>query len=92
MKVLLAVTLSAFAVSSFAQGDLETHKAKALEHFDKKISMLNEAKSCISGAATMEAFKACKEDHRNKMKAMKKEWKEKMMDKHDHMKDHKKKK
>ncbi len=88
MKFLLLTCLSFFAMSSFAEGDLEAHKAKANEHFDKKISRLNEAKTCTNSAATMEAFKACNHALQEDMKAMKKDWKK---DKEEHHKKNKKK-
>ncbi|HXH29969.1 MAG TPA: hypothetical protein VNJ01_04085 [Bacteriovoracaceae bacterium] len=85
MKLLLVTGLALLSMSSFAQEDLAAHKAKENENFDKRISRLTEAKTCVNAAATKEAFKSCKEALHKDMQAMKEDWK-------NHKKEHHKKK
>lgn len=77
--VLFIMTISLFA---FAEGqEREAKKAelfskiksKALENIDKRISQMQENRSCISAAQNKEDMKAC----RSKMKEHKSEWREK---------------
>jgi hypothetical protein len=59
--------------------------AKAKEHqianIEKRISYLNELKSCISGSSEKEGIKKCREEHKTKMETLKEgneSWKEGM--------------
>lgn len=62
MKFLLAVSLSAFALGAFAAEDLNTMKSSANRRIDEQLNTLQSSKTCVNGAATVEAFKACKVD------------------------------
>ena len=46
-------------------------KAKRLSNIDKRISALNELKSCISSAAEHAAMKTCDAKHRQQMDSLK---------------------
>lgn len=48
-------------------------KAQALAHMDKKIAMMNDMKSCISGTTDAAGLKACHEKMREQHKGMKME-------------------
>lgn len=76
MKFLVAVCLSSFAFGALAQEDLANMKKMANEHLDKKITRLQEAKKCVSDAASMESYKVCKYDLHEDMQTMKREMKE----------------
>lgn len=73
MKFLTVVALSLFAFGAFADESLTDMKSAANEHIAQKISTLNSSKSCIDGAKTKEAFKACKFDMHESMKMQKEE-------------------
>ena len=55
----------------------EEKKSKMLEHFDKRISLLNEGKSCVSSATDEAGLKACHEKMRSQREEMRKTWKSK---------------
>jgi hypothetical protein len=57
----------------------EEKKAKMLEHFEKRISHLNEGKSCVSSAKDEEGLKACHQKMKSHREEMKKAWKAKKM-------------
>lgn len=87
MKTLLAIALCLGSFSSFADmhemegKTFEEKKAKMTEHLDKKISHLNESKSCVSSATDEAGLKACKKKMWEEKKAMKEKWKEMKKDK-----------
>ena len=62
MKLLLAVSLSAFAFGAFAADDLNSMKSSANRRIDEQLNTLQSSKTCVNGATTVEAFKACKVD------------------------------
>ena len=57
----------------------EEKKSKMLEHFEKRISHLNEGKSCVSSATDEAALKACHQKMKGLREEMKKAWKAKKM-------------
>lgn len=66
MKILTALTFSFFAFGVLAQQNLSDMKRMANDSIGKEISTLESNKSCVNGAKTVEAFKACKYDlHEN---------------------------
>ena len=71
MKFLITLSLAAFSVGAFAQQDLNAMKSKANEHIDKKMGSLQEAKTCVNNAGSIDKFKACKYDMHDDMKKMK---------------------
>jgi hypothetical protein len=81
MKFLVTLSLAAFTSVAFAQSDLSNMKEDANAHIDRKISNLQEAKSCINDASTTDAFKACKYDMHKDMKRMKMEKMEEKLEK-----------
>ncbi len=82
MKFLLVLSLSLSSLSVFAHDhdkgpSLEDAKAKILAHLEKRISHINETKTCVSAATSKEALKVCKDNMRSKGKAMRDEAKNK---------------
>lgn len=92
MKKLLVTGLCLFSLAAFADHHeeddkgktFEEKKANMLQHIDKRISNMNEMKSCVSAAADKDALKACREkmkeyreDMKDKWQEKKKEWKDK---------------
>ncbi|MBT7611229.1 MAG: hypothetical protein HN576_15830 [Bacteriovoracaceae bacterium] len=62
LSILVLCNFQVFAQDDAAKAErIAKVKSKILEHMDKKIAALQTAKSCISSAATREAFKACRE-------------------------------
>lgn len=80
MKFLTIAALSLFAFGAFAEESLSDMKTDANEMIAQKLSTLNTSKACIDGAKTKEAFKACKFDMHESMKAQKEEASEKAKD------------
>ena len=80
MKFLTIAALSLFAFGAFAEDSLSDMKTDANEMIAQKLSTLNTSKACIDGAKTKEAFKACKFDMHESMKAQKEEASEKAKD------------
>lgn len=79
MKILTTLTLSLFAFGALAQGNLSDMKRMANDSIGREMSSLESNKTCINGAKTVEAFKACKYDMHEKMNMQKEE--DKMMEK-----------
>jgi hypothetical protein len=77
MKVLL-LALAFLSTVSFADdnANFEEHKKEILSHIDKKISMLNEHKTCVSSASSKDDLKKCHEGMKEDREVMKKEHKE----------------
>lgn len=73
MKFLTAVFLFALCGPVSAQEKNEMFakaKEQALSNVDKRISSLNEMKSCFSGATNQEGMKACRKKHKEQMEAL----------------------
>ncbi len=73
MKTLLTAILFSLCSSVSAQDGEMFAKAKEhhLANLDKRISLLQEQKSCASSATTKDALKACRDTHKSQMKALK---------------------
>jgi hypothetical protein len=59
LKSLIFIVTATCSFSAFAQDDISAHKAEMTANMDKRISMLNEAKTCIASASTKEDMKKC---------------------------------
>lgn len=55
--IFIATVVCSFSVS--ANDDISVHKAEMTANLDKRISMLNEAKTCVSAAVSKEDMKKC---------------------------------
>jgi hypothetical protein len=93
MKSLLLVSLLALSTHVMAdqhekEMNVEEVKQKMLTHIDKRISAMQEHRSCVSSAKDKEALKAC----RNKMKSHRDAMKEEHMKMRGEMKGKKDKK
>jgi hypothetical protein len=73
MKTLVTLVVAVFTVGAFAAEDLNMMKQQATSNIDKKMNSLKTAKSCVSNASTMDAFKACKLDMKQDMDMQKME-------------------
>lgn len=87
MKFFITMTIAAFSIGVFAQGNLESMKQETTSHLDSKISSLQDAKSCINEADSMDKFKACKYDMHKEMRKQKMEKRQKMEDEQQRMED-----
>lgn len=76
MKFLITVSLAVFSIGAFAQQDLNSMKQEATSKIDRKLSSLQEARSCVNNASSVEKFKACKYDMHEDMKMQKMESKQ----------------
>lgn len=84
MKALLVLALCLGSFGAFAdrhKGKMEgktfeEKKSLTTENLDKRISHLNEMKSCVSAARDEAGLKACREKMREQNKEMKEKWKE----------------
>jgi hypothetical protein len=56
--------------SSFSQEEFLAQKKATFDLFEKKIGLLKEAKTCISKANTLVAYKACKFDLQEEMEIL----------------------
>lgn len=81
MKFLTIAALGLFAFGAFAEDSLTDMKSDANEMISQKMNTLTTSKACIDGAKTKEAFKACKFDMHESMKAQKEQASEKAEDK-----------
>lgn len=73
-------SLNAFAeapIASATNDNFAERKTQALANIDKRIAMMNEMKTCISGASDQAALKTCHQKMREEHKGMK-------MDRMDH--------
>ena len=62
MSLVLVSLFSAIAFNSFAADDMfAKEKANIEQNIDKRISMLQDEKSCVSSAASKDDFKKCRE-------------------------------
>ncbi|MCM2350054.1 MAG: hypothetical protein NDI69_08525 [Bacteriovoracaceae bacterium] len=73
MRFFLALTIALTSLGALAQNDLDSMKQKANTKLDKKMASLQEAKTCINAATTVDKFKACKYDMYEDMKKTKKQ-------------------
>lgn len=66
MKIFLITIGLSLGVGAHAASDLkfEEHKKQALEGIEKRISAMQEHKTCVSAAQDEKAFKACHEKMR----------------------------
>ncbi len=73
MKFLTAVILSAFSLGVFAQNGEMFTKAKEhiLSNLDKRISWLQEQKTCTAAATDQAGIKACRDAHQAKVQTLK---------------------
>jgi hypothetical protein len=85
MKI-LSIFICLFSLSVWADHHeekegktFEEKKAKMLEHFEKRISHLNEGTSCVSSATDEAGLKACHQKMKSRREEMKKAWKAKKM-------------
>lgn len=85
MKTLLTLALCLGSFSAFSdmhekdwdKMPFEEKKTHMTEKLNKKQTMLDEAKSCVSSAKDDKALKACKEQMKEDKKEMKEKWKDK---------------
>lgn len=95
MKVLVAVLFLLLSVNSLAEekgsGEkFQKAKSMMLEKIEKRISNLQDVKSCVSSASNKEALKSCREKmkaHRAEMKEQRKDWKKKRKERRKKRKD-----
>ncbi|MCB0378948.1 MAG: hypothetical protein KDD33_10685 [Bdellovibrionales bacterium] len=82
MKAIILVVASIFLISPnlYAKGgmkdkkpNMEEHKAKVLENLEKRISSLNEFKSCVNGAKEQGDIKNCRKAHQDRIKDLRPE-------------------
>ena len=69
------LTMTIFAMMSFFalaedKPFFENMKAMKLANIEKRITYINELKSCVTAAADKDAFKNCNEKHNSDMKAL----------------------
>ncbi|MEY4615149.1 MAG: hypothetical protein RJB66_109 [Pseudomonadota bacterium] len=99
MKILIARTLlgltlltSSNAWSSDGDKDasaqFESHKTQAVKAIDEQIESLNKFKGCVNGSMKPEDIRHCRKEHRDAMKGLRADLKEKHLEK---MKDHREK-
>ena len=77
-KILITtLALSLFgSFNAFAnEGKINERKAKVSAHIDSKIALLNEFKTCVSGASAKGDIKNCRKTHKGKMKDLRSEFK-----------------
>lgn len=60
MKFLVFVSVSLFALASFAADDLSSMKKKKTDDIDKKMNALKEYRTCVVGATSNEIIKSCR--------------------------------
>lgn len=73
MKKILILGLSCLAFSAFAKkgANFEENKKTALEHLDKKISVLQTARNCMASASDRSGVKSCRKAMHESMKGLK---------------------
>lgn len=75
-KILLSILALSLFAGFNAQADeakIAERKTKVSAHIDKKITLLNEFKSCVNTASKKGDIKACRQAHKAKMKTLKEE-------------------
>jgi hypothetical protein len=90
VKNLLLIIFVIFLFPATLLADEEKNKGKNIEEIkshilskmDKKISILNDFKSCVSSADSHDAIKSCRKQKKESMKAIKSKHKGKRKDKH----------
>lgn len=87
--IIFASVLAQAEDKADANKGFSERKAKALEMIDKRVSGMQEMKTCVSSAADHNAMKACHEKHHEAMMGMRMEMEE-MRHKHkmEKMKNH----
>jgi hypothetical protein len=74
MKFFAIVILSMISYSAFAdEENFAKAKEMMLTNIDKRISFIQEHKSCVSSAAEKTALKACHEKHNTNMQSLRSE-------------------
>ena len=75
---LMILTFAIFSFSAVAEDKqfFESMKAMKLANIEKRITFIQELKSCISAATEKEAFKLCNEKHNASMKELHEDRKE----------------
>ncbi|MCC6137015.1 MAG: hypothetical protein IT287_00145 [Bdellovibrionaceae bacterium] len=61
MKSVLILTVLMCSLNVFAEADIATAKTEMTANLDKRITNLQEAKNCVSNAASKEDMKKCHE-------------------------------
>ncbi len=74
VTILIAVSFNSFAEDG---SKIQEKKAKAIQSIDARIKALGELKSCISSASKKEDLKACRKKHKDAMKPLRTEMKQK---------------
>jgi hypothetical protein len=72
-KIVVLISMSlVFSSVSFAKNGerMNERKSQKVSHIDKKISLLNAHKSCVSSASDKSAMKKCSTTHKENMKAL----------------------
>lgn len=73
MKTLIAGTLLTLSGFAFAEGKtFDEKKTKFLTKIDKKITFLEQAKTCVNSASDKPALKQCRKTLKASMKSLKK--------------------
>ncbi len=75
MKSLILCSILFTSLSTFAEADIEKVKTEATARMDKRIAMLQEAKTCVAAATTKEAVRTCQKNLREDHNEMKNEMK-----------------
>ena len=76
MKFIIAL-IATFSLSSFADHHEEKFaemKAKGLANIDKRISSLQQLKSCLSSASEKEAARKCRKENRARMENLRQDF------------------
>jgi hypothetical protein len=76
MKVFFTTLAFVSAMMSFADSDLSSLKQKANSRIDQRMNELQEARSCISTATTLDKYRSCNFDLTEEVQMQKMEMKE----------------
>ena len=70
VTLLMVLSATALAMNKEKKQEMfEARKARAIESIDKKISLMNTLKSCLSSATDKESLKKCRKTHKEAMKS-----------------------
>jgi ArsR family metal-binding transcriptional regulator len=75
-KLLLLSILSTLTFAQNKNVNIEEVKSRALSFMDKKITILQDGKSCVNSASSREELKSCRKNLKEKMKAFRTERKQ----------------
>jgi hypothetical protein len=71
MKFFALVTFSMISLSTFAaEEQFAKNKEMVLANIDKRISLIQEHRGCVAGAADKNALKVCHDKHKTDMKSL----------------------